>query len=152
MKRLLLTLCFIIIISNFVMARTADNLIQPGISVGSAYLGKTTTKDIVNWLGNPEKTTKNDKGDIFYIYDTYGLTFIFTSSILSAVIITSNYYKTPELIGIGSTTKEVVAAYPYSKSTYYKEEWNIVDANKNTVYYCNSSSGTVFRILIMLPQ
>lgn len=113
---------FLILILTSVCYANSDYLIIPGVSVGGAVIGKTTGKQMLKWMGEPDRIIGDDNGGLMY-YSAYKLIYRFDlNSSLEWVIIKNPYYKTAEGFGVNSKIEDVKKTYPEGKLTDTKND------------------------------
>lgn len=151
-KLILISILFILFFLP-VLTKANNYLIYPGIGAGSLYIGKTTTQDVVNWLGQPDNTTKGKSG-LLYIYTNYGLTLGFNDyNILYSIMITNSCYRTEEDIGVGSSVSDVLRAYPHAKTPDLKaSSGNNVIIYNSLIFEYDTSTYKIVRVFVANPN
>ncbi len=134
LNKILILICFFTILLTILAYGQNDYLIQPGISVGNAYVGRISITDTKKWLGSPENETVTKSKYVLFYDEKYGFTLFFDKNtrMLYTIVVSSSIYYTNLGIKVGSDIDAV-------KKAYYN---GIMDGETNS-YYCNKD-GIIF--------
>jgi len=116
--KILITIITSVFLLFFTPDKNDDLIIIHGKSLGKIVLGKTTKKEVENYIGKGKKETfyylnRNEKKSNKYVYPDRGIELCYTKgdTIFNITIKKNCKYKTDKGIGIGSSIEDVKKAY-----------------------------------------